>query len=103
MPVTRIVMVRQSIVAVRRHFVAISRCVDRQLDAEHAPARRLSGVRHASEAGKHQHQTGEQGEKLAHHLSLITPRPWRNRSFSVSALSAPEAVCQILEAFQHNQ
>ncbi len=83
-------MMRQSIVTVRRHFIAISGRMDCHFNAKYAPACRFGGVRHASEAGKHQHQTGEQREKLAHHLIPITPPPRRNRCFSVTALSAPE-------------
>lgn len=69
------VMMRQAIIAVCWNFVAITRGMDSQLDAEHAPTRCFGGMRHASEAGQYQHQAGQQREELSHHLPPITPPP----------------------------
>ncbi len=89
MAVTCIMMMRQTIIAVSGHLVAITGRMHGQLNAKYASTRFLGGMRHASKAGQHQHQAGQQGKELAHHLHLIILPPRRNRYFSALALCAP--------------
>ncbi|MFT4054058.1 MAG: hypothetical protein QM681_06090 [Novosphingobium sp.] len=89
MAMAGVMMMRKAIVAICRHFVTVTGRVDRQLDAEHAPARRFGGVRHAGEAGEHQHQAGEQRKERSHRQPPNTPLPRRNACFSILAHSLP--------------
>ena len=64
--VTRIMMVRNVLIRIRRHLIDVASGMDRELHPREASPRPVGGMGHARETGQGQHKARQEGKTSSH-------------------------------------